>query len=73
MSVGEVLVQTTSTDQLHHKSAVDIDAPKWDQSTFLGRLRHFAAVASPRKAFASHAELDEAKVLVTAYRYWFFE
>nr|CAB3266022.1 sideroflexin-2-like [Phallusia mammillata] len=47
---------------------IDIDSPKWDQSTFFGRLRHFAAITDMRKLMASEKELDEAKILVNSYR-----
>ncbi|XP_064370237.1 sideroflexin-2 isoform X2 [Dromaius novaehollandiae] len=44
----------------------DIDAPRWDQGTFAGRLRHFLAVTDPRLALAPAAELERAKALVEA-------
>lgn len=48
---------------------VDISKPRWDQSTFLGRLQHFAAITDVRKVFASNRKLDEAKDLVQSVRY----
>ncbi|CAK8671381.1 unnamed protein product [Clavelina lepadiformis] len=47
---------------------VDIDKPRWDQSTFVGRLKHFATITDMRKLFASEKKLDKAKELVNLYR-----
>lgn len=47
---------------------IDIDKPRWDQSTFEGRFKHFFAITNPLKIFKTNRELDEAKVLVDNYR-----
>lgn len=47
----------------------DIDKPRWDQSNFIGRLKHFANITDPRAAFVSNKELLGAKKLVELYRY----
>ncbi|XP_041125079.1 sideroflexin-2-like isoform X1 [Polyodon spathula] len=49
-------------------SKFDIDAPRWDQSTFVGRLRHFFNITDPRTALLSDSELDQAKRLVGSCR-----
>ncbi|MCI4384368.1 hypothetical protein PGIGA_G00037890 [Pangasianodon gigas] len=49
-------------------SGFDIDAPRWDQSTFIGRLKHFFNITDCRTAFLSNAKLDEAKALVDSCR-----
>lgn len=50
------------------ESRIDIDAPLWSQSTFIGRFKHFAYVTDPRTIFISEKELYEAKVLCEQYR-----
>ncbi|XP_034414491.1 sideroflexin-2 [Cyclopterus lumpus] len=45
-------------------SSFDIDAPQWDQSTFMGRLKHFFNITDWRTAALPDSRLDEAKVLV---------
>ncbi|XP_015585350.1 sideroflexin-2 isoform X2 [Cephus cinctus] len=47
---------------------LDLDKPLWDQSTFLGRWRHFAWVTDFRTCVASEKELYAAKNLCEDYR-----
>ncbi|KAM9188054.1 sideroflexin-2 [Mergus octosetaceus] len=46
----------------------DIDAPRWDQSTFAGRLRHFLTITDPRTALVPERELDRAREVVASCR-----
>uniref|UniRef100_A0A8C4RN57 Sidoreflexin n=1 Tax=Erpetoichthys calabaricus TaxID=27687 RepID=A0A8C4RN57_ERPCA len=46
----------------------NIDAPRWDQSTFIGRLKHFFNITDPRTVLLSNGRLDEAKSLVEKCR-----
>uniref|UniRef100_A0A7N6A9W3 Sideroflexin 2 n=1 Tax=Anabas testudineus TaxID=64144 RepID=A0A7N6A9W3_ANATE len=45
----------------------DIDAPRWDQSTFMGRLKHFFNITDCRTALLPDSRLDEAKALRITY------
>uniref|UniRef100_A0A8V0Z3V5 Sidoreflexin n=1 Tax=Gallus gallus TaxID=9031 RepID=A0A8V0Z3V5_CHICK len=49
-------------------TTIDIREPRWDQSTFQGRAKHFFTVTDPRNLLLSGAALDEARRLVLAYR-----
>uniref|UniRef100_A0A8D3DV19 Sideroflexin 2 n=1 Tax=Scophthalmus maximus TaxID=52904 RepID=A0A8D3DV19_SCOMX len=49
-------------------SSFDIDAPRWDQSTFMGRLKHFFNITDCRTALLPDSRLDEAKALVESCR-----
>ncbi|XP_061913177.1 sideroflexin-2 [Entelurus aequoreus] len=49
-------------------STFDIDAPRWDQSTFMGRLKHFFNITDWRTALLPDSRLDEAKALVESCR-----
>ncbi|XP_037062245.1 sideroflexin-2 isoform X1 [Peromyscus leucopus] len=49
-------------------SGFNIDAPRWDQCTFLGRVKHFLNITDPRTVFASEQELDWAKAMVEKSR-----
>ncbi|XP_037320285.2 sideroflexin-2 [Pungitius pungitius] len=46
----------------------DVDAPRWDQSTFMGRLNHFFNVTDWRTVVLPDSRLDEAKALVAQCR-----
>nr|XP_045218140.1 sideroflexin-2 isoform X2 [Macaca fascicularis] len=46
----------------------NIDAPRWDQRTFLGRVKHFLNITDPRTVFVSEQELDWAKMMVEKSR-----
>ncbi|NXN26278.1 SFXN2 protein, partial [Nycticryphes semicollaris] len=46
----------------------NIDAPRWDQSTFMGRLKHFLNITDPRTVLVPEEELDRAKALVEGCR-----
>ena len=48
---------------------VNLDAPIWDQNTFLGRLKYYAWVTDPRLSMVSNSKLFEAQTLVKQYRY----
>lgn len=47
---------------------LNIDAPLWDQSTFVGRFKHFMWVTDPRTSIVNDKELYAAKELVEQYR-----
>lgn len=49
-------------------SGFNIDAPRWDQHMFLGRVKHFFNITDPRTVFASEQELDWAKAMVEKSR-----
>jgi len=47
---------------------LDLSKPQWDQSTYMGRAKHFFTTTNPLNVLASDKELDSAKELVVAYR-----
>ncbi|GAB5578739.1 sideroflexin-2 isoform X1 [Prionailurus iriomotensis] len=49
-------------------SGFNIDAPRWDQCTFLGRVKHFFNITDPRTVLVPERELDWAKVTVEKSR-----
>ncbi|XP_048361073.1 sideroflexin-2 isoform X2 [Sphaerodactylus townsendi] len=51
-----------------HLTMFNIDAPRWDQNTFMGRLKHFFNITDPRTLAVSEHELDRAKALVESCR-----
>ena len=52
---------------------LDLDKPLWDQSTFLGRWKHFAWITDFRTCMVSEDELISAKNLCLKYRFVLIE
>lgn len=47
---------------------INIESPRYDQSTFEGRAKHFFITTNPLTVFASDEELEKAKAIVDNYR-----
>ncbi|XP_015786032.1 sideroflexin-1 [Tetranychus urticae] len=47
---------------------IDIESPRYDQSTYLGRAKHFFVVTNPLNLFKSPDEIKRAKEIVENYR-----
>jgi len=48
---------------------INIDQPRYDQSTYVGRAKHFFITTNPLNLFATPSQLDRAHHLVTGYRF----
>jgi len=49
-------------------SRINLDEPRWDQSTYLGRARHFFTTTNPLNLLCTSAKLEEARDIVTKHR-----
>ncbi|XP_046384602.1 sideroflexin-1 isoform X3 [Ischnura elegans] len=47
---------------------INIEEPRWDQSTYTGRAKHFFTITNPLNLLVSSAELEKAKRIVKNYR-----
>lgn len=50
------------------KTKINIDEPRYDQETYIGRAKHFFLITNPLNLFVTDKTLEEAKNLVNSYR-----
>lgn len=48
--------------------SININEPKFDQTTYIGRAKHFFQVTNPLNILASSKQLEDAKSIVKRYR-----
>uniref|UniRef100_A0A3Q0R5T4 Sidoreflexin n=1 Tax=Amphilophus citrinellus TaxID=61819 RepID=A0A3Q0R5T4_AMPCI len=49
-------------------TSINIKEPRWDQSTFVGRAKHFFTVTDPRNVLLTNEQLAHAHKIITDYR-----
>ena len=54
--------------QIAEPGKINLEEPRYDQATYVGRARHFFITTNPLNLFASGHQLDEAKAIVEGYR-----
>ena len=57
-----------SEENKENTMVINLDSPKWDQSTYIGRAKHFFTATNPLNVFATSAELQTAKDIVEQHK-----
>lgn len=50
-------------------TSINLKEPRWDQSTFVGRAKHFFTVTDPRNILLTNEQLAHAHKIISDYRY----
>lgn len=53
---------------MENQERINLDQPRWNQHTFIGRFKHFWEMTDPRAALCSRSQLIQAKVLLDQYK-----
>lgn len=53
---------------MSHLPKVNLDEPRWDQNTYIGRAKYFFTTTNPLNIFVSPKKLEEAKTIVNTYK-----
>lgn len=49
-------------------NSINIDSPRYDQSSYIGRAKHFIVTTNPLNILATSAELEKSKEIVETFR-----
>ncbi|KAF9570472.1 hypothetical protein BGW38_008740, partial [Lunasporangiospora selenospora] len=67
MSSTTTATTTTTYGTLSTFPRIDLSKPRYDQSTYLGRVRHFIKITSPLNLLVTPHRLEGAKTLIADY------
>ena len=65
---AEVALSSPGDASVQSVERPNLNEPKWDQTTYGGRARHFFAVTNPLNLLLSGKKLEEARRLVMLYK-----
>ncbi|CAH8295841.1 unnamed protein product [Schistosoma turkestanicum] len=56
------------SELVHSNKTINIEKPRYDQSTYIGRAKHFFITTNPLNILKTSTELEEARTIVHNYR-----
>ena len=65
---AKFLLEIMSEENKGNGAIIDLSNPKWDQSTYIGRAKHFFTATNPLNVFATSAELQTAKDIIEQHK-----
>lgn len=63
-----IIILKIDIEEVAPAPLLDLSRPRYDQSTFTGRAKHFIETTDPRNLLASHEKLEAAATLVKQYK-----
>ncbi|XP_066149470.1 sideroflexin-1 [Euwallacea fornicatus] len=62
------MIITKMPDSEEEAKKINLDEPRFDQNTYMGRAKHFIQTTNPLNLFVSSRKLDDAKCLIQSYK-----
>ncbi len=61
-------VESITSQSMVNLAHIDLSKPRYDQSSYKGRVKHFFETANPLTIFASNRKLAQAAQLVKTHK-----
>ncbi len=65
---GAMSVESITSQSMVNLAHIDLSKPRYDQSSYKGRVKHFFETANPLTIFASNRKLAQAAQLVKTHK-----
>jgi len=62
------MAEVSGQTRVSEAPRIDLNKPRYDQSTYIGRATHFFEVTDPRNVLLTNKQLYKAKELLELYK-----